>query len=840
MAGELIGALRVTLGLDSAQFEAGSKRARQRAQADAKAIQKALDGIKGRLDAAAGVFGAAELLQAGKRALDYASSLGEVAQQLGVTTKELQEYRYAASQVGLSNEEMDTALQKLTRTIGEAKAGSKAQATTFRELGVAIQDANGRVYTAGELIPKIADALSKIKDPATRARIEVDLFGRAGQKLDTMLAGGSQAVNELRDAAQKLGVVLSDRQIQSADETADKLSALKQVLEARIAGTVADNANAILGLANAIATLSSRAMQFVADYPRLSAALAGAAIGARLGGAQGAAVGAGVGFVAGDVAKDASDDANMDLKFRRQALYNARMELRAQRKSAAGGGSLLSFRRTNSPRSVGSVETGMAEVKRQMGLMQQALNLATSSRQAQTPVVADGALPVVASSGGSKRTPRGRSGPSAAEIEEKHQQELSRLRQEQLQAELDLTTGAEDRADLQSQLLTEEFNERRAQVENDEHFTKAQKDAQVALLKQLYGVSGDGDNIVVGGSKNSLAAGIMRERDERLARDAYDLKVAEISADQEALQGQLNMARTAEERRRLALELLELEYKLRELKLDQILNSAESTQAEKDIAQLQKDRLAGLKARDVANINQQNLGPMGTYLNSLPQSVDELNEALEGVAVRGIQSVEDGLMSIIDGTKSVSAAFRDMAASIISDLLRLAIQQSITMPLANALGLGGSVGGMIPGSVSGGGGLFGQLLGFGRMFAGSLGGGNPLAGSLNTASNNVAGLASQVGAWRLPGMANGGTIGGFPGIDKNILSINGIPRVRVSANERIRVEPNSANDNRAGRPVHIGSMHFPNVTNAREAREAARQGASELRKIIADSSKRGY
>lgn len=834
MAGELIGALRVTLGLDSAQFEAGSKRARQRAQTDAKAIQKALDGIKGRIDAAAGIFGAAELLQAGKRALDYASSLGEVAQQLGVTTKELQEYRYAASQVGISNEEMDTALQKLTRTIGEAKAGSKAQATTFRELGVAIQDANGRVYTAGELIPRIADALSKIKDPATRARIEVDLFGRAGQKLDTMLAGGSQAVNELRDAAQKLGIVLSDRQIQSADETADKLSALKQVLEARIAGTVADNANAILGLANAVATLSARAMQFVSDYPRLAAALAGAAVGARMGGAPGAAIGAGIGAIGGDFAKGASNDANMDLRFRRQQLNEARMELRARRDTSKSG-SIISFRKAGSNTKGGTVETQMAEVRRQMGLMQQAIDANRAGRTPALPVVPDGDLPTVASTAGGRT--RKASGPTAAEIEQKHNQELSRIRQEQLQAELDLTTGAEERADLQSQLLTEEFNERRAQIDNDEHFTKAQKDAQVALLKALYGVSGEGDNMVVGGGKNSLAAGIARERDERLAKDAYDLKVAQIGADQEALQGQLNMARTAEERRRLSLELLELEYQLRAVKLDQIINSKESSQAERDIAQLQKDRLAGLKAIDVANINQQNLGPMGSYLNSLPQSIEELNEALESVAVRGIQSVEDGLMSIIDGTKSVGEAFRDMAKSIISDLLRIAIQQSITMPLANLLGIGGSVGNMMGPSMSGGGGLFGALLGLGKMFAGSVGGGGGGAGPIMGGAVKNFRMPSLI-----PGMANGGTIGGFPGIDKNILSINGIPRVRVSANERIRVEPN--NDNSWGRAaakaVHIGQMVFPNVTSGREAREAGRQAASALQAKLAAAKRQGF
>ena len=59
-------------------------------------------------------------------------------------------------------------------------------------------------------------------------------------KLAPLLEGGAAGVNNLRNAAQELGVVLSDEQIQKADETADKLSAMKQVLEARIAGAVSE------------------------------------------------------------------------------------------------------------------------------------------------------------------------------------------------------------------------------------------------------------------------------------------------------------------------------------------------------------------------------------------------------------------------------------------------------------------------------------------------------------------------------------------------------------------------------------------------------------------------
>ena len=63
-----------------------------------------------------------------------------------------------------------------------------------------------------------------------------------------------------------------------------------------------------------------------------------------------------------------------------------------------------------------------------------------------------------------------------------------------------------------------------------------------------------------------------------------------------------------------------------------------------------------------------------------------LQQSFKDVGDRGIKSLEDSLVGIVDGTKTAKEAFKDMARSIISDLIRIAIQKSITGPLGNALG----------------------------------------------------------------------------------------------------------------------------------------------------------
>lgn len=252
---EVLARLSVVLGMDTAAFSTGSARAKKEVSTLERHIGRASGAIRAAVGAMFGAIAIDQIVDLTRRGLEYASSLGEVASQLGVTTKALQEYRYAASQAGIEQGEMDQALSQLTRRLGDAASGAKEPAKALEKLGVSVRDANGHVREAGDVIPLIADGLQKIQSPAERAAILVDLFGKSGQKLAPLLEGGAAGVNNLRNAAHELGIVLSDEQIQKADETADKLSAMKQVLEAKIAGAVADNTDSILALADALVKL---------------------------------------------------------------------------------------------------------------------------------------------------------------------------------------------------------------------------------------------------------------------------------------------------------------------------------------------------------------------------------------------------------------------------------------------------------------------------------------------------------------------------------------------------------------------------------------------------------
>lgn len=68
------------------------------------------------------------------------------------------------------------------------------------------------------------------------------------------------------------------------------------------------------------------------------------------------------------------------------------------------------------------------------------------------------------------------------------------------------------------------------------------------------------------------------------------------------------------------------------------------------------------------------------------KAAGDTNKQLENVAMKGVTALEDSLVGLVSGTMSAKDAFKNMAASIIQDMIRMQIQQNVTGLLAGALG----------------------------------------------------------------------------------------------------------------------------------------------------------
>jgi len=636
----VLGSLLVSLGLESAEFDRGLEKARRgmkRAGKDFntesdrmyKAGQKVGIGLKtiGTAAVAAGFAVLANAMQnAVQGSLEFASSLGETAQQLGVTTDALQEYRYAATQAGLSQEEMDKALAKLTRTIGEAANGSKKQVEAFNSLGIAVKDANGNVLNAADAIPKVADALKGIENPAQRAAVLTDLFGKAGQKLEPLLSGGSAAVNELRQAAHKLGAVLSEDQIQRADETADKLAALNTVLKARVAGVVADNADAILGLANAFVSLINaigRAASALRQFNLKRQEIQGDVNAAIFG----------ISPFAGDQKKAAGYRRNANLSREKQA----------------------------------------DELLRSKGL-----TIAEIMPSKSKPLGAGFADGFGGGGGGGGRSGGG-GGKSAADIAREAAQnaarfnaELNGLRVDQLQAEAEYTGNIKQAYEAKIAGLNADLA---AFVENaklDEELTATQREALIAAKTGLI---------------DQEKQNAEREYGRDLASKSFEIARGSLQIQIEDAQLRAELADNSADRRDAELAILALQDRLRIAELDRILAVEATASAAWENANAEKQALLRSQGQREAAVRQGTMGPGEAYMRSASLSAGQLNDAIDQIKVDGLNAFNDGLTDAIVNFKSLGDVASSVIKQILADLIRLQIQQTIMQMIGMAVGL---------------------------------------------------------------------------------------------------------------------------------------------------------
>lgn len=152
---------------------------------------------------------------------DAGDELGDTSTRLGVTTDQLQAWRHAAELSGSSGEALTDALDKMQRTLGEAAGGSQEARDALRRLGIDAQNAEGSVRGVGEVIPELAESLSRMASPAERTAALTKVMGRAAGELGPLFAQGSEGVAAMAAEYQRLGGGLSEDAIQAASDLAD-------------------------------------------------------------------------------------------------------------------------------------------------------------------------------------------------------------------------------------------------------------------------------------------------------------------------------------------------------------------------------------------------------------------------------------------------------------------------------------------------------------------------------------------------------------------------------------------------------------------------------------------
>jgi hypothetical protein len=224
MAGALIGALRVSLGLDSAQFETGVKKARRDAQQASTGIAASFNQISSAakmVAASIAAVGSAAVLVAVRQTINAMDDLSKAAQKTGTSAAELSKLQYAADLSGVASESLQRSLNRLNVAIVQVGPGAKGAAGALQAMGI-----TAKTGTLDALM-KVADQFQSMPDGAQKSALALELFGKAGADMIPLLNGGSAAIKDAADEAERLGIVIDGNTARAAEAFNDNLTRLK-------------------------------------------------------------------------------------------------------------------------------------------------------------------------------------------------------------------------------------------------------------------------------------------------------------------------------------------------------------------------------------------------------------------------------------------------------------------------------------------------------------------------------------------------------------------------------------------------------------------------------------
>lgn len=635
-------------------------------------------------------------------AMRMADDLGKAATNIGVSTNALQEWRFVAQRTGADAADADRALDGFAEKLAKATAGTSKEAVrAFSFIGMDRTELAAFKSTE-EALDTVTDRIKALKNEADRAAVS-EALGLG--PLSAALRDTETDVAALRDEAHALGVVMDAEMIRRASKAQGEFDTLASIIDVQLKSAFIDLAPVILNVIQLVARLASDLASALDQFRSLENKTTRGLQSERLSMTQERDR-----LIMQYGSEEAARGQRVTVVTRPGETYTSARRTLASTGSGIGGvlrpeTRLLPTsreRNVDAGERIANLNRGIEDRRAQEDLrrVEDAPPTRTNRPEGSTLNLPEGRAP---------KTPVDRSAEREARRAERVEQEIFRARQRLL--------GTVDQ-----ELLTvqQRFDLEKAQ-------TALAREAEAAELesKKTRGEIKQDEYDQLKLIQDQTAALEDRVANDILSRDLADERVANerllsgLTADLVSLQ--IGAARTARERQRLELQLLEQSQRQRRDDLrTQLERNKSLTPEQRSQAMTANDRRDAME-RDA--VSRANLSPLQQWRDEALKTADEVAEAYEAVAANGLDALNDGIVDAIMGTKTLGEVFSQVARQIMADLLAISVRRGITEPLANALfgggEKGGSGGGWITSAVKSFFGGFGRRATGGPVFAGT-------------------------------------------------------------------------------------------------------------------------
>ena len=157
-----------------------------------------------------------------------AAKLPEIADTIGITTKSLQELQFAGSQVQVSTDTMDSALERFAKNLGTASMGTGVLNKILQANHVAI---------SGDLTKDFlnyANLIERASNAEDRNILITTAFGKSSAEMGPIFQTGASGILAAASAADQLGAVIGDEQLRKIEAIDKSWNAFTTSLSANV------------------------------------------------------------------------------------------------------------------------------------------------------------------------------------------------------------------------------------------------------------------------------------------------------------------------------------------------------------------------------------------------------------------------------------------------------------------------------------------------------------------------------------------------------------------------------------------------------------------------------
>ena len=177
--------------------------------------------IAGTALAAGLAVGGHALKQGIKDTAAYGDNVDKMSQKIGFSAEEYQKWDYVLQRAGTDIGKMAPAMKTLS-------SAAASNSTAFQQLGISQEQV--AKMSQGELFSKTIEQLSSMEDKTKRTALASQLLGRGATELGPLLNGGTDAIREQMEIAEKYGMVMSDAAVKASADFTDSVTTMQMTM----------------------------------------------------------------------------------------------------------------------------------------------------------------------------------------------------------------------------------------------------------------------------------------------------------------------------------------------------------------------------------------------------------------------------------------------------------------------------------------------------------------------------------------------------------------------------------------------------------------------------------